>query len=46
MADKFAIVQNFFSDLASGAKIGFSNSIFLSERATADRNRALAYFMV
>ena len=46
MADKFAFVQQKFSELASGAKIGFSNSIFLSERSTADRNRALAYFMV
>lgn len=46
MADKFAYVQNKFSELAGGSKIGFSNSIFLSERSTADRNRALAHFMV
>jgi glutaminase len=45
-SEKFAHVQNKFSELAGGAKIGFSNSIFLSERNTADRNRALTYFMV
>ena len=45
MSEKFAHVQNKFSELAGGAKIGFSNSIFLSERNTADRNRALTYFM-
>ena len=28
-----------------GEEIGFNNSVFLSERDTADRNFALAYFM-
>jgi glutaminase len=46
MSEKFAHVQNKFSELAGGSKIGFSNSIFLSERNSADRNRALTYFMV
>lgn len=32
--------------MAGGAKIGFSNATYLSERQTADRNYALAYFMV
>ena len=31
--------------MAGGADIGFNNSVFLSERDTADRNFALAYFM-
>jgi glutaminase len=28
-----------------GEYVGFNNAVFLSERATADRNMALAYFM-
>ena len=31
--------------LSGGEEIGFNNSVFLSERDTADRNFALAYFM-
>lgn len=31
--------------LAGNETIGFDNSTFLSERATANRNRALAWFM-
>ena len=34
-----------FSFAAGGEEIGFNNSVFLSERDTADRNFALAYFM-
>ena len=34
-----------WSDLCGGAKPSFSNSIYLSERQTADRNFALGYFM-
>ncbi len=30
---------------ACGAKVGFNNSVYLSERQTADRNFALGYFM-
>ena len=30
---------------SGGEEIGFNNSVFLSERDTADRNFALAYFM-
>jgi len=31
--------------LAGGKNCGFDNAVYLSERATADRNFALAYFM-
>jgi len=31
--------------MAGGEYLGFNNSIFLSERDSADRNCALAYFM-
>jgi hypothetical protein len=31
--------------MAGGEYLGFNNSIFLSERDTADRNFALAYFL-
>ena len=33
------------SRLAGGQHIGFNNAVFLSERQTADRNFAMAYFM-
>lgn len=31
--------------IAGGEYVGFNNAVFLSERSTADRNLALAYFM-
>ena len=31
--------------MAGGEYLGFNNSIFLSERDSADRNFALAYFL-
>jgi len=31
--------------MAGGEYLGFNNSVFLSERDTADRNFALAYFL-
>ena len=31
--------------MAGGEYLGFNNSIFLSERDSADRNSALGYFM-
>ena len=34
-----------FQKMAGGEYLGFNNSIFLSERDSADRNNALAYFM-
>lgn len=45
MADRFDHVIDRWSALAGDTKIGFSNSVYLSERATADRNFALGYFM-
>ena len=44
-ADKFDKVLDVWKRLAGGSNIGFDNSTFLSERRTADRNNALAYFM-
>ena len=45
MSAKFDLVMSYFNKMAAGEKIGFNNSVFLSERDTADRNFALAYFM-
>jgi glutaminase len=44
-ADRFDAVIQTWKALAPGGTIGFDNAVFLSERATADRNFALAYFM-
>lgn len=44
-ADRFDHVMNTWQTLAGGEKAGFSNAVYLSERATADRNFALGYFM-
>lgn len=45
IADRFDYVMDQWSALAGGAKPSFSNSVYLSERQTADRNFALGYFM-
>jgi len=45
MAQKYDYVFSFFKKMAGGEYLGFNNSIFLSERDTADRNLALAYFL-
>jgi glutaminase len=45
IADRFDYVMAQWKALCGGAKVGFSNSVYLSERATADRNFALGYFM-
>jgi len=44
-ADRLDYIISKFKALAGGEFIGFSNSTFLSERETAYRNCALAYFM-
>ncbi len=44
-ADRFDHVMDTWQSLAGGEKVGFSNAVYLSERATADRNFALGYFM-
>lgn len=45
MSDRFEYVINTWKDLTGGVKPNFNNSVYLSERQTADRNFALAYFM-
>ncbi len=44
-ADRFDYLMDFWKRLAGGERPGFSNSVYLSERQTADRNFALGYFM-
>ena len=44
-ADRFDHVMGTWQQLGGGDKAGFSNAVYLSERATADRNFALGYFM-
>lgn len=44
LADRFDHVLAYWRK-ACGQEIGFDNSVFLSERETADRNFALGYFM-
>ena len=45
LSEKFEYVHDFFTRMAGGLNVGFQNSVFLSERETADRNYALAYFL-
>ena len=45
MADRFDYVMDRWTALAGDEKPTFSNSVYLSERQTADRNFALGYFM-
>jgi len=45
MAQKYDYVCQFFKKMAGGEYLGFNNSVFLSERDSADRNFALAYFL-
>jgi len=45
MADRFDHVLETWQRLSGGVRPGFSNSTYLSERRTADRNFALGYFM-
>jgi glutaminase len=44
-ADKFDKVLKWFKKLSGDMKIGYNNSVYLSERQTADHNFALAYLM-
>eukprot|EP00096_Caligus_rogercresseyi_P003195 TRINITY_DN1586_c0_g1_i10.p1 TRINITY_DN1586_c0_g1~~TRINITY_DN1586_c0_g1_i10.p1 ORF type:complete len:349 (+),score=119.06 TRINITY_DN1586_c0_g1_i10:851-1897(+) len=45
MSEKFDYVMEYLRKMAGGEQIGFNNSVFLSERDSADRNYALAYYM-
>ncbi|MBL4818958.1 MAG: glutaminase A [Deltaproteobacteria bacterium] len=44
-ASRFDYIMNMWTQACGGTKPGFNNSIYLSERDTADRNFALGYFM-
>eukprot|EP00494_Astrolonche_serrata_P024155 UN24413 len=44
MADRFDVVMNVWNKLCA-ADVGFSNSVYLSEKDTADRNWCLGYMM-
>lgn len=46
LAERFEYIIDIWKKLSGGIyKIGFNNSVYLSEKGTADRNYALAYFM-
>jgi len=45
MADRFDYVFKTWQRLCAGKPMEFNNAVYLSERETADRNFALAYFM-
>jgi len=45
IADRFDHVAATWRRLAGGARVGFNNAVYLSERQTADRNFALGYSM-
>jgi glutaminase len=44
-SERFDHVMHMWTKFAAGNKLGFNNSTYLSERDSADRNFALAYFM-
>jgi glutaminase len=44
-SNRFSYVTKFWQKLAGGKRITYDNTIFLSERNTADTNYALAYLM-
>lgn len=45
IADRFDHVLTTWKKVTNSTSVGFNNSVYLSERETADRNYALAYFM-
>ncbi|MBS4730211.1 glutaminase A [Mycobacterium sp. SM1] len=45
LADRFDYVAETWRRLSASSRVGFNNSVYLSERRTADRNFALGYFM-
>lgn len=44
-SDRFDKILETWRDLSGGGRVGFDNPTYLSEKSTADRNHALAYFM-
>lgn len=42
---RFQYVNDRLSELGGGAKVGFDNATYLSEKDTADKNFALSYYM-
>ncbi|WAR31040.1 GLSK-like protein [Mya arenaria] len=45
IADRFDYTMEQLKRLTGGEHVSFNNSVYLSERATADRNFALGYYM-
>jgi len=45
LSDRFDHVMKTWTALSGGVAPGYNNPVYLSEKATADRNFALAYFM-
>jgi len=44
-SEKFDYVLQYMKKFAGGEFLGFNNAVFMSERETADRNMAMAYYM-
>ncbi|MCB1560668.1 MAG: glutaminase A [Xanthomonadales bacterium] len=45
LADRFDRIMSVWREMAGGAPLSFDNATYLSEKESADRNFALAYFM-
>lgn len=43
--NRLGYVSNIWADLGGGEKVGFDEAVYQSEKGTANRNYALAYFM-
>ena len=45
LSDRFDYVQSMFRKMANNEFVTFNNGVFLSERATSDRNFAIGYYL-
>lgn len=45
VVERFERLYNYITTLAGGARIGFNERVYRSEKATGDRNRAIGYFL-